>query len=85
MRRIGIRELKANLSANVGAARAGETIVITDRGAAVARLVPYDAEDALERLILEGIATRPQSPRRKRPEPIDLGTTLSDIAIAERG
>lgn len=85
MRTIGIRELKANLSANVGAARDGETIVITDRGTSVARLVPFTVEDALQRLIDEGLAAAPRAPRRTRPQPRDIGARLSDIVIAQRG
>ena len=39
MKTVGLRELKNNLSAYVRAARNGETVVVTDRGQAVARLV----------------------------------------------
>jgi prevent-host-death family protein len=39
-RRIGIRELKAKLSECVREAREGRTIVVTERGRAVARLIP---------------------------------------------
>jgi prevent-host-death family protein len=46
----GIRELKEQLSANIRRVKAGETIVITDRGKPVGRLVPYSASlaDKLE-------------------------------------
>jgi prevent-host-death family protein len=37
----GIRELKEQLSAYIRRVKAGETIVITDRGRPVGRLVPY--------------------------------------------
>jgi prevent-host-death family protein len=40
MKSVGLRELKNNLSAYVRAARKGETVVVTDRGQTVARLVP---------------------------------------------
>jgi prevent-host-death family protein len=40
MRSVGLRELKNNLSAYVRAVRNGETVVVTDRGQTVARLVP---------------------------------------------
>jgi prevent-host-death family protein len=39
MKTVGLRELKNNLSAYVRAARKGETVVVTDRGEAVAKLV----------------------------------------------
>ncbi|KJQ54483.1 type II toxin-antitoxin system Phd/YefM family antitoxin [Microbacterium sp. SA39] len=85
MQQVGIRELKTHLSTYVSAARAGESTVITDRGVAVARLVPITSEDALEKLIAEGIATRPSVARRPRPAPIDAGTALSDLVIEQRG
>ncbi|HBL31920.1 MAG TPA: type II toxin-antitoxin system prevent-host-death family antitoxin [Acidobacteria bacterium] len=40
MTRIGIKELKARLSEYVERARAGEMVVVTDRGKPVAELVP---------------------------------------------
>jgi prevent-host-death family protein len=51
---VGIRELKAKLSEHVQRASDGETIVVTDRGRPVARLVPYDTSSAVERGISEG-------------------------------
>jgi prevent-host-death family protein len=51
---VGIRELKAKLSEHLQRAADGETIVVTDRGRPVARLVPYDSSSALDRGIAEG-------------------------------
>ena len=48
-RRIGIRELKSKLSEYVREVREGQTIVVTDRGRAVARLIP-DATPVRDRL-----------------------------------
>jgi len=48
-RRIGIRELKSKLSECVRDVKDGQTIVVTERGRAVARLIP-DATSARERL-----------------------------------
>jgi prevent-host-death family protein len=48
-RRIGIRELKSKLSEYVREVREGRTIVVTERGRAVARLIP-DATSVHERL-----------------------------------
>lgn len=48
-RRVGIRQLKAEASALVDAAEAGESVIVTRRGREVARLVPVpdgDVEDA---------------------------------------
>jgi len=51
---VGVRELKAKLSDYLGRAAGGETVVVTDRGRPVARLVPYDSASALERGVGEG-------------------------------
>lgn len=45
----GIRELKEQLSAYIRRVKRGETIVITDRGKPVGRLVPY-SDSLAERL-----------------------------------
>jgi prevent-host-death family protein len=42
---VGIRELKARLSSYVARARRGETVVVTDRGRPVARLLAADAAE----------------------------------------
>ena len=58
MKTVGLRELKNNLSAYVRAARRGETVVVTDRGQAVARLVslaePSDTEHPLAEMSRRG-------------------------------
>ena len=41
---VGVAELKAELSAYLRAARAGNSVVVCDRDTPVARLVPYSAE-----------------------------------------
>ena len=52
---VGIRELKAQASALVRRAAAGEVITITDRGRPVARLVPIrDDEGWWEQMAEEG-------------------------------
>ena len=43
---IGIAKLKAQLSHYLGLARAGEEVLITDRGMPVARLVPASSRDS---------------------------------------
>jgi prevent-host-death family protein len=48
-RRIGIRELKSKLSECVREVKDGHTIVVTERGRAVARLIP-DSTSLRERL-----------------------------------
>ena len=60
---VGIRELRANLSRYVDAARKGKEIVITEHGHPVARLVPTSGIATLDRLIAEGVVTPPSKPR----------------------
>jgi prevent-host-death family protein len=75
MREAGIRELKQNASAVVAEAVAGEVVTITDRGRAVALLVPLPA-GRLTALVDTGLARparRPLSglgpaPRRRADE-----------------
>ena len=56
-RMIGIRELKAKLSECVRQVKTGETIVITEHGHAVARMIPERAslQERLEALASAGV------------------------------
>ncbi|MEK6619396.1 MAG: type II toxin-antitoxin system prevent-host-death family antitoxin [Chloroflexota bacterium] len=70
MRRIGVRELRQQASKYLRDVERGESIEVTDRGRAVARLVPVSPEDTYEELIRSG---------RIRPgkgELLDLGPPL---------
>jgi len=62
--RVGIRELKARLSECVREVKAGATVVVTEHGRSVARLVP-DTGSVDERLdALKAAGTVPWSGRR---------------------
>ncbi len=83
MSEVGIRALKQNASAVVAQAATGETITITDRGRAVARLTPIPSSRLAE---LTG-AGRARRPRRdiatlQAPTP---GPDLTADLIATRG
>ncbi len=59
MERVGIREMRQNLSRYAQRARGGESFVITDRGSEVARLVPAATHaSAIDRLVAERGARR---------------------------
>jgi prevent-host-death family protein len=59
MERVGIRQMRQNLSRYARRARAGESFVITDRGVEVAQLVPAPARaSAVDRLVAERGARR---------------------------
>lgn len=59
MARVGVRELRQNLSVYLDRVKAGETLEVTEHGHPVARLGPRPVEPMtqLERLIAEGRAT----------------------------
>ncbi|MDQ3401080.1 MAG: type II toxin-antitoxin system prevent-host-death family antitoxin [Chloroflexota bacterium] len=85
--RVGVRELKNSLSAYLRRARAGEHILVTDRGEAVARLVPPDLPPHLISLIRQGRLIPPRRPMRlPRPVlPYEPGSKLlSDAVIDQR-
>jgi len=63
---VGIRELKNGLSRYLARVRRGEEIVVTDRGAPVARLVAVSASDPLAALIADGLVEPPQRRRSRR-------------------
>lgn len=86
--RVGVRELKNSLSAYLRRARAGEHIVVTDRGVTVARLVPPDLPPHLIAMIREG---RLIPPRRRMTLPFRAvipyepgSKLLSDAVIEQR-
>ncbi len=55
--RMGIRQLRDNLTATIRRVRGGETIEVTHHGAPVAVLAPLPA-DRIDRLVAEGGVTR---------------------------
>ena len=60
---VSISQLKARLSEFLALVRAGQQVIVTDRGVPVARLAPLDGDPArearAERLVREGLARPP--------------------------
>lgn len=81
---IGIRELRNQLSRYIERVKEGEEIIVTDRGRAVARVVPIDGEDVLARLIAEGKVTPAKYPRGPLGPPIKTRGTVSDLVAEQR-
>jgi prevent-host-death family protein len=90
MEKVGIRELRQNASAVLRRVAAGEVIEVTDRGRAVARIVPLHEASRLEQLVAEGRAsgatadlldTKPISPIKGKPL---LSKILADMRADER-
>lgn len=90
MRTVGVRDLKARLSEHLRRARAGEQLVITDRGKPVAILGPAAAPEKpawLLRLVAEGKASwnggRPDVTARPRVK-LRRGASAAAIVIEDR-
>ena len=80
--RVGVRELRQNLSVYLRRVEKGETLEVTERGRLVARLGPAPTPEmsAIDRLIAEGRATAASRPLGSLPNPAELppgGPTLS--------
>lgn len=90
MKTVGVRALKQNASAVVADAAAGEIVTITDRGRAVAQLIPLPAS-RLASLTAAGRARPPKRsladlgapPRRRRGQP-SLSSVLAEMRDEER-
>jgi prevent-host-death family protein len=88
MERVGVRELRQNLSVYLRRVREGESLEVTERGRPVAVLAPLrDGAGALDRLVAAGLARAAEGrldeviPPRGEPDP-ELGRRL-DEALEE--
>ena len=81
---VGVRDLRDNLSRYLERARSGEEVVVTDHGRAVARLVAFDVERPIDRLVREGRVTPAASRTRRRPRPAPARGTVSDLVTEQR-
>src|SRR5271166_307289 len=89
MRKVGLKVLKNKLSEYVRLVAAGETVVVTDRGRAVAEIVPpryYGDESIIERGAREGWLTPAKTPfnrcRRVSRSPDTRWSSSSPISTA---
>lgn len=86
LREIGVREFKNGASRYIESVEAGEVLIVTRRGKAVARVVPAGMPAPISDLIAEGKA-RWNGRRPTLPEPIKLrgeGPLASDYVIEGR-
>jgi prevent-host-death family protein len=81
--RVGVRELRENLSMYLDRVKKGEALTVTDHGAAVALLHPLPpAIGVVDRLIAQGIARPATRSIRDIPRPLSKSTLdkpLSEI------
>lgn len=83
MTKVGIADLKANLSRHLKTVRRGETITVFDRETPIARIVPI--ETTTNGLVIHP----PKKPGRlsdvKLPPPAGMKTDIVDLLLEERG
>jgi prevent-host-death family protein len=89
METVGVRELKAHLSAHLKRVRAGARLTVTDRGRAIATLAPADAPPDLawaRRMVAEGHAHwSGGKPVGLNPPIKSRGKPASQMIIEDRG
>ena len=93
MKTAGVAEIKAHLSEYLAAVKAGEEVVVTERGVLIARITPLPPATAsvagLEELARSGLLRRPTRAlpaefwEQSRPE--DPEATVRAALEAERG
>jgi len=82
---VGVRELRGRLSDYLARVRDGEEVVVTDRGTAVARIVPVTGLRALDRAIADRLVTPAPRPVRTRPSRrADSRGSVSDLVAEQR-
>ncbi len=81
---VGVRELRNNLSRYLDRVRDGDEVVVTDRGRAIARVVPVGSERVLDRLIAEGIVTPARQSKQRASKPIKTKGGVSDLVADQR-
>jgi prevent-host-death family protein len=86
--RVGVRELRQNLSVYLRRVKAGETLEVTEHGQPVARLEPSlpESMSILDRMIAEGRATPAIRNLADLPPPLPArpGKTLTEILLEMR-
>ncbi len=80
-----MRQLKNDLSRYLRRVREGTTIIVTDRGEPIARIVPAGVPDDVARLITEGrISWSGARVRPAKPVRVATGAPLSDYVAEDR-
>jgi prevent-host-death family protein len=73
MERVGVRELRQNLSIYLRRVKRGESLEVTERGTPVARLVPPATGDEwLDRMVAEGKIRPGKGSIKDLPAPVKL-------------
>ncbi|UVO11120.1 type II toxin-antitoxin system prevent-host-death family antitoxin [Mycobacterium sp. SVM_VP21] len=84
---VSVSTLRAELADWIERVRAGEEVVVTDRGTPVVRLVPVDTAPLLEQLTRQGILSRPRAasrPSASRAPRVHARGSVSDLVTEQR-
>ena len=83
---VGIRELRAGLSRWLERVRAGEELVVTDRGIPVARVLPVGRPRPYDSMVAAGLITPAPSRRSDRhpSHPVATDGMVSDLVADQR-
>jgi prevent-host-death family protein len=82
---VGIKELRAQLSDYLTRVRLGTEVVITDRGEAIARIIPIDGGRAFDRAVADGLVTPARKGDRTRPaRRVQSAVAISDLVAEQR-
>jgi prevent-host-death family protein len=84
MAEVGVRELRDHLSRYLDQVRHGEEVVATERGQAIARVVPIEGGRTIDRLVRDGVVTPAKQRVRRRPRAIATAGTVSDLVVEQR-
>lgn len=80
---VGIRDLRNNLSRYLDEVKAGAELTVTDRGAAIAKIVPT-GPSKLDLLIAEGVVTPASRPKTRPKRRVPTRGSVVDLIADQR-
>jgi prevent-host-death family protein len=84
MAEVGIRELRNHLSRYLERVEGGEEVLVTDRGRAVAWVLPVTGERTIDRLIREGKVTPATRRARSLPKRVKAKGSVAGLVAEQR-
>lgn len=82
---VGVSELRDQLREYLDRAAKGEEVIITDRGTAVARIVPIEQPRPYDRLVAEGTIELSNAEKRTRPKKrVEADGSVSELVADQR-
>jgi prevent-host-death family protein len=81
---VGVRDLHDRLSEHLEHVENGSEIVVTRRGAPIARLSSIDRSDPLDELVRRGLVRPAKAERRSRRPRVKAKGSVSELVAAQR-